>query len=229
MAVCSRESEALTLALKERESRQSGRLKLTSTAAECLPDTSLMPCASLTSESAEHIILSELTSSAEDSRAKTSVTPELESVSLASEVACGWNSTESFASYDRALSSWKTAQIWLTPDLEEFWETFPRQGLMRNGKLYALPTSERRIDGSESSFLPTPTRSMGKRGWGVGRLNQGRYSQAVIKNALRFGYKPPMLLLEWMMGYPPLFTVADASLLETVSCPKSANGLDEES
>ena len=54
---------------------------------------------------------------------------------------------------------------WITPQRDmfsslqwaEFSETFPKSGMTRNGRLYRLPTLERRISENESGLWPTPT------------------------------------------------------------------------
>jgi len=70
------------------------------------------------------------------------------------------------ASYDPATSSWRTPQgSLLSTEDERFprsWETWPRSGMTRGGRAYALPMSERVTAGSGSSYLlnvPTPTAS----------------------------------------------------------------------
>jgi hypothetical protein len=52
-------------------------------------------------------------------------------------------------------------QSTLDGSLEEYSGTFPKQGLMRSGRLYPLPTSEHRTSESESSLwhIPTPTQA----------------------------------------------------------------------
>jgi hypothetical protein len=82
---------------------------------------------------------------------------------LAQKVDTGTNTPDSFANYDLVTSSWKTWQRCLNEDEE--WETFsqtwPRAGMMRNGKCYRLSPLVPRIDASASSLLPTPTKSDG--------------------------------------------------------------------
>jgi hypothetical protein len=67
-------------------------------------------------------------------------------------------SRESFAYYDRSTSSWKTCRGCLFEDAE--WETysesFPKWGLMRNGRLYRRAPLVRPISGRGCSLLPTP-------------------------------------------------------------------------
>ncbi len=77
---------------------------------------------------------------------------------------CGPSSSGSFARYDRAASTWRTAQCSLFADLESSLETWPRWGSMRNGESFqrqipTLPTFE-----SASGFWPTPTASLGTKG-----------------------------------------------------------------
>jgi hypothetical protein len=67
------------------------------------------------------------------SHAKTSALPEKERGSPASDQGSGVSLLESFARFDRATSSWKTPQLSLLGDLEQFSETWPRWGLMRDG------------------------------------------------------------------------------------------------
>jgi hypothetical protein len=69
---------------------------------------------------------------------------------------CGESTTESFASYDPAMCSWKTSQLSLFGGWEEFSGTWPRAGTMLNGSVYRRPPLVPRISGTGSSFWPTP-------------------------------------------------------------------------
>src|SRR3990167_3716208 len=58
----------------------------------------------------------------------------------------GLNSVVLLASYDRNSQSWRTSQTCLLAQLKnqadglaEYWETWPRSGLMRSGIAYRLP------------------------------------------------------------------------------------------
>jgi hypothetical protein len=64
----------------------------------------------------------------------------------------GW-----FAKYDRDSCSWKTAQCSLLEDLDEFSETWPQWGLMRDGACWEQTMSVPRIEESASGFWATPT------------------------------------------------------------------------
>lgn len=148
-------------------------------------------------------------------RAKTLALRDSAQALKASGLGSGVRCSASFASYDPDSSSWRTSQHCLIEGLDEFSQTLPASGSMRNGKLYEHPVLGHLTEGSASLLLPTPTRSMGKRGWGLSRTGRARYSRQVIKDAFRFGYKPPIGLLEWMMGLPQDFTSVESAALET--------------
>jgi hypothetical protein len=74
----------------------------------------------------------------------------------------GLNSTESFATYDRATSSWKTSQGSLFEAWIEYSETWPQRGMMRNGRCYPQPMSELPTSANGSGLLPTPTGSQAR-------------------------------------------------------------------
>ena len=71
--------------------------------------------------------------------------------------ASGSSSTESFVSYDRATSSWRTSQACLLTGWEEFSEIWPKAGTMRSGKCYQRQMSEHPTSGGESGLLPAMT------------------------------------------------------------------------
>ena len=95
-------------------------------------------------------------------RARTLAQPEraLESTEPAAE--CGHTWPESLARYDRGTHSWKTPQCSLLEGLDEFSETWPRWGMMRDGVCWAQVTPERHTEESEFGFShlwPSPTSS----------------------------------------------------------------------
>ena len=67
----------------------------------------------------------------------------------------------SFVKYDQDSCSWKTHQCSLLGDLDEFLETWPQWGLMRNGECWEQQTLERTIRGTGFGFVEnkwaTPT------------------------------------------------------------------------
>ena len=95
-----------------------------------------------------------------DSRVRTY--PLLEQVreSTASDPACGEKWPASLTKYDPASSSWKTAQLSLLGGLDEFSETWPKWGSMRNGECWERMTWAPRIAESVSglwpAMMPTP-------------------------------------------------------------------------
>jgi len=81
---------------------------------------------------------------------------------------CGEKWHASFAKYSPDLFLWKTPQCSLLGDSEEFLETWPQWGLMRNGECWEQRTLEQTIRGTESGLLlPTPCATDA----GSGRMN----------------------------------------------------------
>ena len=93
--------------------------------------------------------------------AKTSALPEPEPALTEREADSGARWPGSLARYDRDTCSWKTAQRSLLGDSEPSLVTWPRSGLMLDGQCWELPTLERRIEGSESGYWPTPNAMLG--------------------------------------------------------------------
>lgn len=143
----------------------------------------------------------------------------------------GSSISESLASYDPDTSSWKTCQLSLEGESIEFSGTWPASGMVRNGKLYSRQTLGCLIVENESSLLPTPTRSFGvnARGWGLSQTGRRRYSEAVEENAKRFGYRPPIALLEWMMGFPENHTAIELAASGMPLSLQQQNGLQSKS
>jgi len=122
------------------------------TTAACRLSRSGMTFKRLTDDLGEDV----LTSFLEAFPARTSVQPARAPESTASAQACGDTWRESFARFDRDLCSWKTAQCSFLADLEQYSETWPRWGMMRDGACSELPTPALRIDETECGLLPTP-------------------------------------------------------------------------
>lgn len=89
--------------------------------------------------------------------AKTSVPQDLGGGLMAHEAASGNTWRASFAKYDPAESKWKTPQCSLLADSDEFLETWPRWGSMRNGVSFLRPIPTLPIYASASGLWPTPT------------------------------------------------------------------------
>jgi DNA (cytosine-5)-methyltransferase 1 len=67
---------------------------------------------------------------------------------------CGEKWRGSFTKYDPDTSLWRTHQCSLLGDLEEFSETWPQWGLMRNGESWEQRTLEHRIRGTGFGLSP---------------------------------------------------------------------------
>lgn len=96
--------------------------------------------------------LSQLTSSAEGFPVKMCQLLENEEDLMATAAAYGVSLRESFASFDHGSSSWKMSQACLVPGLDEFSETWPKAGTMRNGKCSMLVVSEFPSKGEDCSL-----------------------------------------------------------------------------
>lgn len=107
-----------------------------------------------TSDSSPEPSLSPLTSSAEATPASRSAKPGSGLESRTRGI-FGPSFTVSFAYFDPATSSWKTSQGTFLSDLEEFSETWPDAGTMRNGSVYELQTSGPATSESGCSLSPT--------------------------------------------------------------------------
>lgn len=140
----------------------------------------------------------------EVSRARTSAFAERPLESKGSEVEdSGTTWPGSLAKFDPASRSWKTAQLSLFEESGVSLETFPRWAMWGRMGLLALDISEDRWNASGFG-LPAPTKSIGKRGWGIAA--KPRYSAELEANARLFGYKPHPSVLEWAMGWIPTWT-----------------------
>ena len=95
-----------------------------------------------------------------DFHAKTSAQQEKAQELMENDQECGEKWRGSFTKYDPNSSLWKTHQCSLLGDLEEFSETWPKWGLMRDGECWEQLTLERTIRGTEFGLLeqtwPTP-------------------------------------------------------------------------
>lgn len=98
-------------------------------------------------------------SSAADSPARTSATPESGQASTESEAVCGQSTSGWFARYDLATCLWRTSQLCLDGAWEEFSATWPRAGMTRNGTAYQRRTLAPRLSGREYSFWPRPRKN----------------------------------------------------------------------
>lgn len=176
-----------------------------SIAEKYLPDTFLMPSDLQTSGNAEHITSNPLTSSLEDSRAKTFPLPGLEEDWTETAVVYGGICSGLLASYDHDTSLWKTLQLCLYEGLNESLATWPRADMTQNGKLYALIGLEQIIQDAESSLLPTMRASRWKNAYWCSfredhHSNLDEYIGSVFPSLV--GQPINLQWLEWHMGFP---------------------------
>ena len=110
---------------------------------------------------------------------------------------------ESLAKYDPDTSSWKTAQRSLFEDSTLSLGTWPRWGSIRNGELFPRQIPGHLTNAKGSGSWPTPTKSVGKHGFGVSKTGRGRYSPRIVKQVLEFGgTSVPAETMEWLMDWP---------------------------
>lgn len=148
--------------------------------------------------------------------ARTSAQPATLRGSTGRDPASGQKWPASFAKYDPALCSWKTAQQSLLEDSAEFSETWPRSGMTHGGIAYLRPNSAPHTSATGLGLLPTPTVSNG-RNRTSGRKEGSQHHDGMTLldwiwlNVGRVRRKPSFE--EWMMQWPIGWT--DCAPLET--------------
>lgn len=83
---------------------------------------------------------------------------------------CGRSTGTLFAIYDHDSRCWRTSQATVLSGLDEFSETWPRQGMTVGGRAFELPTSALPTvenECSSSQLLPTPSACVANDGEGV--------------------------------------------------------------
>ena len=85
----------------------------------------------------------------EDFHAKTLVQPVEAQELMENDQGCGQKWLASFVKYDHDSHLWRTHQCLLLGGLEEFSETWPQWGLMRDGECWEQQTLEQTIRGTE--------------------------------------------------------------------------------
>jgi len=88
--------------------------------------------------------------------------------------------------------------------LDNYSETWPRSGMMRNGIAYRLPTLALRINETESGSWPTPTARDWKDTGNLSNVPENGLLGRFFKN--RFGINLPPIVSEWLMGFPSGWT-----------------------
>ena len=168
--------------------------------------------------------------------AKTSQPQEKVSELMESEAECGEKWRGSFVKYDQDSCSWKTHQCSLLGDLDEFLETWPQWGLMRDGECWEQRTLEQSIRGTESGLSenkkwPTPGASDAIRGtsanWKPIRPS-GQPAQYPLNQALRditgITGRPNPMFVEWLMGWPIRWTDLKPLVMDKSPCVLQPHG-----
>jgi len=102
--------------------------------------------------------------------AKTSPLPEKAQELTENDQECGEKWRASFTKYDPNSCSWKTHQCSLLGDLDEFSETWPQWGLMRDGECWEQTPLVHPTKESAFGFtVPTPVASDGTTGSVIGK------------------------------------------------------------
>jgi len=147
------------------------------------------------------------------SRAKTSAPPEPARESTVPGAVSGQKWRASFAKYIPDMSSWKTAQCSLLGDSDEFSETWPRWGSMRDGECWERTTPALIISETESGYWPTPQASDGMRArmkvesfQKVHADARGGRSYLGRVLAHEFGLPQSAEFTEWLMIWPEGWT-----------------------
>jgi hypothetical protein len=147
--------------------------------------------------------------------AKTSAQQEKAQGLMENEAGCGEKWHASFAKYSPDLSLWKTPQCSLLGGLEEFSETWPQWGLMRDGECWEQIPSDFLITEPEFGWLPTPIATDWKGGCSAIRKDTGRPRtdsiRMYIKTKFNITYPHPNFLealMEWPQGWTDLKPLA---------------------
>lgn len=150
------------------------------------------------------------------SHAKTSAQLEKAMDWMASEVGCGRKWLGLLARYDHDSRSWKTPQCSLVEGLDEFSETWPRWGSMRNGESWEREILGLPIVVNESGFLPTPRASVGTHGICWKRAKDGNHRSQIedylgwlsLKNGGQVtpGRTVNAEFQDWLMEWPSQWT-----------------------
>ena len=120
----------------------------------------------------------------------------------------GKNMRELFGRLNPESSSLKTAQRSLFEDLSKSYATFTSSGLMLNGDVFMLPTSDTPILGKDFTVLPTHASSDGKILLKVVESYKKYYRNGhQDKSLYQFHLNgltanQAMMMYEWMMGFP---------------------------
>ena len=138
---------------------------------------------------------------------------------MENDLECGEKWRASFAKYNPDSCSWKTHQCSLLGGLDEFSETWPQWGLMRNGECWEQIPLVFLITEPEFGWLPTPIATDWKGGCSAIRKDRGKPRtdsiRMYIKTKFNITYPHPNFL-EALMDWPEGWT--ELKPLETGKC-----------
>jgi hypothetical protein len=159
-------------------------------------------------------MLNPLTSSVEDSPAKISASPGRAQDSTERARVFGASTPVSLASFDRDTCSWRTSQLSLLEEWDEFSGTWPRSGMTRSGTAFQLAPLAPLTGGTGSGLWPTPS-VCGNYNHKGASVTSGDGLATVVGGSLNPAW------VEWLMGYPLGWTDLGGSA--TRSSRKSRN------
>jgi hypothetical protein len=128
---------------------------------------------------------------------------------------CGEKWRGSFTKYDPNTSLWRTHQCSLLGDLDEFLETWPQWGLMRDGECWEqIPLGLVTIE-KEFGYWPTPTATDWKATGKLETLKRqgdkngaGHQNRPQYQYARKYNMKMPLaaqeILMKWPLGWTDL-------------------------
>ena len=167
----------------------------------------------------------------EDFHARTLVQQEKAQELTESEAECGEKWRGSFTKYDLSSCSWKTHQCSLLGDLDEFSETWPAWGLMRDGECWEQTRLEPVTIEKEFGYWPTPIASDWK---ATGKLEmlkrQGDKNGAGHQNrpqyhyARKYNMKMPLVAQEILMKWPLGWTDLKPLEMDKFHCVQQPHG-----
>ena len=157
--------------------------------------------------------------------ARTSAQQEKAQELTENEAGCGEKWHASFTKYDPDTSLWRTHQCSLLGDLDEFLETWPQWGLMRDGECWEQTPWVMPIIEPEFGWLPTPTVSDSS---GAGRAGPRKGANiSNLKDYLSKWYRlayPPVNVTEYMMGWPLGWTDLKPLEMDKCHCVQQQHG-----
>jgi hypothetical protein len=145
----------------------------------------------------------------EDFHAKTLVPQEKAQELMENDQECGEKWLASLGKYDQDTSLWKTHQCSLLGDLDEFLETWPQWGLMRNGEFWEVKNLAHHIQGTEFGLShPTPLKTDHFKFLRFRKESVLKSTFGMHRNSIAYwmtanhGKIPSVAWIYWVMGWP---------------------------